>query len=145
MLLQFLYCHNSATQEPNEDIKFINSPSRTLQLSPPSMNSSGNMKQRLQTVERFVDYQVHRNEGLVEDVKLVRDDLASLENRLTKQLQESDAEMSALFKSFKQEVHHRFDLQTAENRRLQQHISNLKSENQNMQKQMVLRYIFYLF
>lgn len=95
------------------------------------------MKQRILTVEKFVEYQVHRNEVLEEDVKLANDEIVLVEEKLTKRLQDTSSEVSALFKNFKQEVHHRFDLQTAENRRLQQHISNLKSENQNLQKQMV--------
>ena len=100
------------------------------------------MKQRLQAVEKYVEYQVHRNEVLAEDVKLANDEIVSVEEKLAKQLQDSSSEITTLFKNFKQEVHHRFDLQTAENRRLQQHISNLKSENQSLQKQMVAENIF---
>mmetsp|Transcript_18399 Transcript_18399/g.19156 ORF Transcript_18399/g.19156 Transcript_18399/m.19156 type:complete len:188 (+) Transcript_18399:62-625(+) len=114
------------------------SASQTLResLSSPQLMQDGTLKQRVFSLEQAIDIQVRRDDVTYQNILALSKDSARIEQTLTQNLNDKTNTLEEALRVFKQEVHHRFELQNAENKRLQQHITTLKAENHQLQSEL---------
>lgn len=106
-------------------------------LSAPQLMVEGTLKQRVVSLEQAIDIQVRRDDVTYQNILALSKDSERIERVVTQTFNEKTASLEEALKTFKQEVHHRFELQNAENKRLQQHITTLKAENHQLQSELV--------
>lgn len=97
----------------------------------------GTLKQRVYSLEQAIDIQVRRDDVTYQNILALSKDSARIEQSLTQTINDKSSALEEALRIFKQEVHHRFELQNAENKRLQQHITTLKAENHQLQSELV--------
>jgi hypothetical protein len=97
----------------------------------------GTLKQRVFSLEQAIEIQVRRDDVTYQNIVALSKDSSRIEKTITDSLNEKSSSLEDALRIFKQEVHHRFDLQNAENKRLQQHITTLKAENHQLQSELV--------
>ena len=105
----------------------------------------GTLKQRVFSIEQAIDIQVRRDDVTYQNILALSKDSARIEQTLTESINEKTNTLEEALRVFKQEVHHRFELQNAENKRLQQHITTLKAENHQLQNELVSQLILLSF
>lgn len=112
-------------------------------LSVPELNPTQSLKKRVTALESAVDCQVEVDNVTYQNIVAVSEDSLRMSSRLEKFMQMNLEKINDEFIAFKKEVHHRFDLQNAENKRLIQHISTLKADNQQLQRDLVEILIYF--
>ena len=106
-------------------------------LSTPELAVDGSLKQRVHSLEQAIKIQVRRDDVTYQNIIALSKDSERIEKGTRQMVMEKHIEVDEEVKQFKQEVHHRFELQTAENKRLQQHVTSLKAENHQLQRDLV--------
>jgi hypothetical protein len=99
--------------------------------------TDGSLKQRVFCLEQAIEIQVRRDDVTYQNIIALSKDSERIEQTLSNSIDTKTLALDDLLKLFKQEVHHRFELQNAENKRLQQHITTLKAENHQLQSDLV--------
>ena len=103
----------------------------------PQLNADNSLKDRLSTLEDTVTTQANLNEltvSMLHNIDRIMQEKEANLQRTILQLQEQILEDMSILKK---DYDHRFDLQGAENRRLQARIAELKEENCQLQRKMV--------
>lgn len=88
-------------------------------------------------LENMAEYQNERNRHVDSTLQEMDDEATNLENVLKDLIREATENLDLEIRQMKQEVDHRFDLQDAENKRLQQHVATLKAENNQLTRKLV--------
>mmetsp|Transcript_8475 Transcript_8475/g.12638 ORF Transcript_8475/g.12638 Transcript_8475/m.12638 type:complete len:192 (+) Transcript_8475:107-682(+) len=107
-------------------------------LSTPELAVDGSLKQRVHSLEQAIKIQVRRDDVTYQNIIALSKDSERIEKGTRQMVMEKHLEVDEEVKQFKQEVHHRFELQTAENKRLQQHVTSLKAENHQLQRDLAM-------
>jgi hypothetical protein len=141
--MNFFSYYFSFSPEETESY-FAASQSLRESLSAPQLVSDGTLKQRVSSLEQAIEIQVRRDDVTYQNILALSKDSERIEKTLTDSLNDKTSSLEEALRIFKQEVHHRFDLQNAENKRLQQHITALKSENHQLQNELVSLLFFLL-
>lgn len=94
------------------------------------------LKQRVALLENAVGNQQQRDDVTFDNILALSKDSERLEAALNALVNEKTQKLENDLKRFKQEIHHRFDLQSAENKRLQASVATLKAENNNLKKEL---------
>jgi hypothetical protein len=97
----------------------------------------GTLKQRVFSLEQAIEIQVRRDDVTYQNIVALSKDSSRIEKTITESLNDKTSTLEEALRVFRQEVHHRFELQNAENKRLQQHITSLKAENHQLQSELV--------
>jgi hypothetical protein len=140
-IIIFIYIYRTN----NESTTFFEASQRLrTTLSTPELNSNLSMKQRMSLLESAIESHAIVDEVTYQNIVAVAQDTAQFKSTLEHNLETMVSKLTSELNSFKQEVHHRFELQTAENKRLIQHISTLKAENQQLQRDLVSSCYLYL-
>lgn len=96
----------------------------------------GNMKERVRTLENCVLQQHERNDQVSQTLEMMEADTVHMDNNLRSYISQTSHTLDSELKLMKQEIGHRFELQEAENKRLQQHVATLKAENHQLQRKL---------
>jgi hypothetical protein len=105
----------------------------------------GTLKQRVFSLEQAIEIQVRRDDVTYQNIVALSKDSSRIEKTITESLNDKTSTLEEALRVFRQEVHHRFELQNAENKRLQQHITSLKAENHQLQSELVRSFSLSLF
>jgi hypothetical protein len=132
LVLIFFLCSPEETES-----YFAASQSLRESLSAPQLVTDGTLKQRVLSLEQAIEIQVRRDDVTYQNILALSKDSERIETTFTQSLNDKTSSLEEALRIFKQEVHHRFDLQNAENKRLQQHITTLKAENHQLQSELV--------
>eukprot|EP01041_Mallomonas_annulata_P003734 gene3734-7417_t len=111
---------------------------RSLTSTTSQLKPDGHLKDRIKGLENAIDQQIERNAMVDESLNAMGFETEKLEENLKLLVKETSDKLEAQIRQMKQEVDHRFELQDAENKRLQQHIASLKAENNQLQRKMVV-------
>ena len=129
------------SEETNNSLSDKSKQLRNLLVNGPTFNPDGNVKDRIKCLENAVDYQNERNGILDQTLETMSNETINLDKALKQLLLETTTHLESELKRIKQEADHRFDLQDAENRRLQQHVASLKAENSQLTRKLVNSFI----
>lgn len=109
----------------------------------PILNNNTSVKNRINTLENFGETQMEFDRLSVQNLSCLANDLntadESLRSIIGNVVESFDAKLSTLRK----EYDHRFELQSNENKRLQNHVSSLKSDTALLKKKLVSILQFY--
>jgi hypothetical protein len=89
------------------------------------------------TAEATIEYQNDVNRVTKAMILSLDADLSHTERRILEMFEANNQRIAQEFAELKKDYDHRFDLQTAENLRTQQHISSLKAENNQLKRKLV--------
>ena len=104
----------------------------------PDIDDGQAVKSRVTVLENTVAFQTQKNELIHSMFDDLDQDLANAEERQMLALATSNQRIAQEFAELRLHYDHRFDLQTAENLRTQQHISALKFENNQLKRKLEL-------
>mmetsp|Transcript_34537 Transcript_34537/g.35205 ORF Transcript_34537/g.35205 Transcript_34537/m.35205 type:complete len:189 (+) Transcript_34537:159-725(+) len=96
----------------------------------------GNLKERIRGLEVAMEQQSERNTITDQTLDAIGADTEKVEANLKSYVNEVSEKLEAQVRQMKVEVDHRFELQDAENKRLQQHVATLKAENNQLQRKL---------
>ena len=105
-------------------------------LTDSEVNPLAPIKERVGLLEA-VENQKERDNVTFDNIQALSQDTIRIESNLTDSINTKTTSIEEDLKRFKLEVHHRFELQTAENKRLQASVATLKAENRALTKDLV--------
>lgn len=106
-------------------------------LTDSEVNPLAPIKVRVGLLEEAVENQKERDNVTFDNIQALSQDTIRIESNLTDSINTKTTSIEEDLKRFKLEVHHRFELQTAENKRLQASVATLKAENRALTKDLV--------
>ena len=106
-------------------------------LSTSVVDPAAPVKTRVGLLECAVENQKERDDVTFENITALSKDTKRIEASLDARINEKTNSIEEALKRFKMEVHHRFELQAAENKRLQASVAALKAENHALTKELV--------
>jgi hypothetical protein len=95
------------------------------------------LKNRVTLLELAVENQMQRDDVTFDNIVALSKDSSRIDAALNISINTKTSDIAEDLKRFKEEVHHRFELQSAENKRLQASIASLKAENHLLTKDLV--------
>lgn len=107
-------------------------------VSLPQLSSDGSLKNRVASLEKALDAHTTLSHITSQNLQAFSHDASQIRSDVKLQIKEGSGKVGDELKAFKQEMYHRFDLQNAENKRLIQHITQLKADNHQLQRDLVL-------
>jgi F0F1-type ATP synthase delta subunit len=128
-------------QQPAEEISFF-SQSCVMRgaLTQSLVNPEAPIKSRVCLLESAVENQQERDDVTFANIEALSRDTERIERALNEAVNAKTAALEEALQRFKMEVHHRFELQGAENKRLQASVAALKAENRSLNETLV-RYL----
>ena len=127
------------TYPPEPTVRsFTLSRQTSAKLLSPDIDNGQAVKSRVTVLENTAAFQAQRNElthSMFDELDI---DLADAEERQMVALAASNQRIAQEFEELRKHYDHRFDLQSAENLRTQQHISALKFENNQLKRKLEL-------
>lgn len=137
------YGHFS-NDEYKEDVRMGSTMSRFEQsldkfstLTYPPVNVNDTIKNRIGTVETISATQAELNRASQESFVNLSSDLHATENNLKDLLLQMQNSFDQKLATLKKEYDHRFELQSSENKRLQNHVATLKSDSNQLKRKLV--------
>lgn len=106
-------------------------------LTQSTVDPSAPIKVRVSLLEQAVENQKERDDTTFENIEALSQDTIRIETNLTDSINTKTSTIEEDLKRFKLEVHHRFELQAAENKRLQASVATLKADNRALTKDLV--------
>ena len=106
-------------------------------LSTPALLPDGSLKKRVSALEQAMEMAMRRDDVTYQNIIALSKDGSIRQERLQVMMQEETSKLAEYMAAFQREVCHRFELQNAENKRLNQHIASLKQENRQLQTDLV--------
>ncbi|CAE7805297.1 unnamed protein product [Symbiodinium microadriaticum] len=85
-----------------------------------------------------MEMQVRRDDVTYQNIIALSKDGLDNQEKLKVSMKEETSQIREQMAAFQLEVRHRFELQSAENKRLSQHVTSLKQENRQLQTDLVM-------
>lgn len=121
----------------NEESFFSQSCRMRGSLEVSQINPEAPIKSRVMLLENAVENQKERDDVTFSNIEALSKDTERIESTLNETVNRKTSAVEEALQRFKMEVQHRFDLQGAENKRLQASVAALKAENQALAKSLV--------
>lgn len=106
------------------------------------VNPEAPIKVRVGLLESAVENQKERDDITFHNIQALSNDTLRMETTLNDSINTKTSTLEEDFKRFKLEVHHRFELQGAENKRLQASVASLKAENHALSRDLVSELLY---
>ena len=117
--------------------KFEQSLDKFSTITYPPLNANDTIKNRLGTMESISMTQAELNRASQESFLNLSGDLHATENNLKDLLLQMQSAYDQKLANLKKEYDHRFELQSSENKRLQNHVATLKSDSYQLERKLV--------
>lgn len=126
---------DDAKEQPEEEVSFFTqSCLMRSALTDSIVDPEAPIKKRVGFLETAVENQKERDDVTFANIEALSKDTERIEKALNDAVNAKTASMEEALQRFKMEVHHRFELQGAENKRLQASVAALKAENHALTK-----------
>mmetsp|Transcript_6293 Transcript_6293/g.8780 ORF Transcript_6293/g.8780 Transcript_6293/m.8780 type:complete len:184 (-) Transcript_6293:244-795(-) len=127
---------NNFDAELPSGTKFDVSTSQMAKTVFPIVNNNGSVKVRLSTLESTVETQSNYNRLTLDSFGNLADNLRTTDNNLQDLLRQTQEHFTNVIATLKKEYDHKFELQSTENKRLQNNIASLKAESNQTKRRL---------